>query len=495
MKDIIRRVFLFVFAMMTVLPVISQDEIRIRSCRPGLENTERAHTARRASALTGTNRAAANPYIGDRRQLVVMAAFADKGFLGDSAQTMTQWNKIFNTKYLSEDSLYGSVYDYFVDQSYEQFRITFDLHYATVDSMIKYHSTKINDENSRFLVQDVVQLLDNKVDDWAPYDWDGDSYVDQLLIIYAGKGQQDGGNDSTIWAHQWWMSEHDDSEPVKVNGADKEYFIDSYCCTQELSGKGDYGSFGTLCHEYSHCFGLPDFYYGSSCIVGSWDLMDNGNYNGDGFRPCGYSAFERAFMGWLTPEELTGKTSVDGLPALSTQPKAYIVRNDGHPDEYYVIENRQKIGWDEKLPGSGILIFHVDYDDYIFRHAAPNERIKRYTIFPANNKTVATKDNIKGWAYPNNGNNSLTITSEPAAELNNMNTDSTLYMNKPITGMAVVSSMAQFKFCYPIENGMVPATEEPAKDHGWFTIDGRQLLAPPTGKGMYIHDGKLLLIK
>ena len=89
---------MFVLALMTVLPVISQDEIRIRSCRPGLENTERAHTGRRASALTGTNRAAANPYIGDRRQLVVLAAFADKGFLGDSTQTLTQWNKIFNTR-------------------------------------------------------------------------------------------------------------------------------------------------------------------------------------------------------------------------------------------------------------------------------------------------------------------------------------------------------------------------------------------------------------
>lgn len=491
-----RRIFLFVFALMIVSQAISQDEIRTRSCRPGLENTKRAHTARRASALTGANRAADNPYIGDRRQLVVLTEFADKGFLGDSAQTISQWNKIFNTQYLSEDSFYGSLYDYFIDQSYGQFRITFDLQYLAVDSMIKYHSTKIDDENSRFLVQDVVQLLENKIDDWAPYDWDSDGYVDQLVIIYAGKGQQDGGNDSTIWAHQWWMSEHTDSKPLKVQSADKEYFIDTYCCTQELSGKGDYGSFGTLCHEFSHCFGLPDFYNGSTWIVGSWDLMDSGNFNGGGFRPCGYSAFERAFMGWLTPEELTGKElAVVGLPPLSTQPKAYIVRNDGHPDEYYVIENRQKIGWDEKLPGSGILIFHVDYDDYIFRHATPNGRVKRYTIFPANNETYASKDNIKGWAYPNNGNNSLTNTTEPAAELNNMNSDSTLFMNKPITEMVVVSKMAQFKFCYPVVDVKVPATEEPAKDYGWYTIDGRQLLSPPTGKGIYIHDGKLLLIK
>ena len=488
-----RRIFLFVFALMTVLPVISQDEIRTRSCRPGLENTERAHTARRSSALKGTNRAAANPYTGDRRQLVVLAKFADKGFLGDSAQTLTQWNKIFNTKYLSDDSFYGSVYDYFIDQSYGLLRLTFDLHYVTVDSMIKYHSTSINDENSKYLVQDVAELLKDKVDDWAPYDWDGDGYVDQLIIVYAGKGQQDGGNDSTIWAHQWWMSEHENSSAVKVNGT---YSIDTYCCVQELTGKGTYGSFGTLCHEYSHCFGLPDFYDGSTKIVNSWDLMDNGNYNGDGFRPCGYSAFERAFMGWLTLDELTKQESVVGLPPLSTQPKAYIVRNDGNPDEYYVIENRQKIGWDEKLPGSGIVIFHVDYDDYIFRHSSPNDKTRRrYTIFPANNKTYASKENIKGWAYPNNGNNSLTNTSEPAAELNTLNSDSTLFMNKPITDMAVIRSMAQFKFCYPLADGIAPVRKDSVKDDGWYTIDGRQLLSAPTGKGMYIHDGKLLLIK
>ena len=487
-----RRIALFVLALMTVCPVISQDEIRIRSCRPGLENTEHAHSARRASAR---NRSAENPYIGDRRQLVVMAAFADKEFKGDSVQTLTQWGKIFNTRYLSDDSFYGSVYDYFLDQSYGQLRLSFDLYYTTVDSMIKYRSTQTDDENSRFLVRDVAQLLDNKIDEWAPYDWDGDGYVDQLLIIYAGMGMQDGGSDSTIWAHQWWMSMHTDSEPVKVNGTDKEYLIDTYCCVQEITGKGTYGSFGTLCHEYSHCFGLPDFYVGSTNIVGSWDLMDKGNYNGDGFRPCGYSAFERAFMGWLTPEELTGMQSIDGMPALTTQPKAYIVRNDGKHDEYYVIENRQQIGWDEMLPGSGILIFHVDYDDDIFRYGVPNDRVKRYTIFPANNKTYASKDNLKGWAYPYKGNNSLTNTSEPAAELNNMNSDTTLYMNKPITEMAVAKGVARFKFCYPIEDGIAPVRMEPAKDRGWFTIDGRQLLTEPTGKGMYIHDGKLLLIK
>ena len=483
-----RKIVLFLLALMTVCPVLSQDGIRIRSCRPGLENRERAHTAHRVSAIKGTRRSSDNPYIGDRRQLVVMAAFADKGFKGDSVRTLAQWDTIFNAKRLTDSLFCGSLHDYFFDQSYGQLRLSFDLYYMTVDSMVKYRSTSSDDENSKYLVQDVSKQLDAKIDDWAPYDWDGDGYVEQLVIVFAGKGQQDGGGNNAIWPHQWWMSEHEDVSPVKVQGADKEYFINTYCCVQELSGKDDYGSFGTLCHEYTHCFGLPDFYYGSNKTVGAWDLMDFGNYNGDGFHPCGYSAFERAFMGWLTPEELTDMQIVEGLPALSDQPKAYIIRNDAHPDEYYVIENRQQTGWDEKLPGSGILIFHVDYDDYIFREAFPNTRNeKRYTIFPANDESYPSNNNIKGWAYPYNGNDSLTNTSKPAAELNNLNSDSTLYMNKPITGMAVAGGLARFRFCYPVSTGIGPVRKEPATDGGWFTIDA--------GRGLYIRDGKVVWIR
>jgi len=496
MTVILRRIIVIVLAFMTVYSVKSQDEIRIRSCRPGLENTEHKHTVHRAQVLRSTDRNQANTYSGDRRQLVVMAAFADKGFAGDSVQTLNQWNKIFNTRHLTEGSFYGSVYDYFYDQSYGQFRITFDLYYVTVDSMKQYRSTYVDDENSKYLVQDIARLMDERIDDWAPYDWDGDGYVNQLLIVYSGRGQQAGGGTNSIWAHQWWMSEHKDSWPVKVGGNGNEFYIDAYCCVQELSKADDYGSFGTLCHEYSHCFGLPDFYYGSSEIVGSWDLMDSGIYNGDGFHPCGYSAFERAFMGWLTPVELTEMQSVEGLPPLSDQPKAYVVRNEAHPDEYYIIENRQKTGWDEMLPGSGIVIFHVDYDDYIFRHSMPNDKTKnRYTIFAANNKPYVSKENIKGWAYPYAGNDSLTNTSEPCAELNNLNSDSTLYMNKPITDMAVANGMAQFRFCYPYMNGISEVNKKSAKESGWFTIDGRRLFGYPTGRGLYIYDGKVLLIK
>lgn len=480
-----RRIILFLFALLTAFPVIGQEQVQFRSCRPGLENVRHEHK----SALRRAGTATVNKYKGDRRQLVVMAAFADQGFLGDSAQTMTQWNKIFNTEYLSEGTFYGSVHDYFIDQSYGQFRLTFDLYYTTVDSMAKYRSTYTDDENSKYLVQDVSKVLMGKVDDWAPYDWDNDGEIDQLLIIYAGKGKQAGGGTNTIWAHQWWLSEHKNASPVKVDSIGKDYFIDAYCCVQELSGEGDYGSFGTLCHEYSHCFGLPDFYTSNGTLLGGWDIMDNGNYNGGGFRPCNYSSYERAFLGWLTPEELKNEGTVS-LPALQTQAKAFLIRNEAWPDEYYLVEYRQRAGWDSMLPGSGILIFHVDYDEQEFMWDWVNsDRRNRYSIFPANNDL----DEHKNWAYPYNGNNSLTNTTEPAAELNNLNSDSTFLMSKPLTEMSVSKSMASFRFQNMFT--VVSSIKEAPFGGEWFTIDGRRIEGMPDRKGLYIHEGKVVLVR
>lgn len=483
---IMKRTVVCILLTLLALPVIGQEAKITRSCRPGLENIDLSkHIKRRASALTGSNRAPENnPYKGDRHQLVVLAEFADQAFKGDSAQTMSQWGRIFNTRYLSEDSFYGSVHDYFYDQSYGQLDLSFDLIYVKVDSLKKYRSTATSDENTKYLVQDVVAIIDSQVKDWGVYDWDDDGMVDQLVIIYAGKGQNDGGSDMTIWPHQWWLSERQNFGPISVTTGTKTYQVDSYCVVQELSKHDDYGSFGTLCHEYSHCFGLPDF-YGDVNYLGSWDLMDYGNFNGNGFRPCGYSAFERAFMGWLTPIELKDAQTVVGLPALSTQPLAYLVRNEGKADEYYLIENRQKVGWDEYIPGSGIVVFHVDYDETVFHFGQPNTaKRQHYLIIPANNKPSVSTNNCSGWGYPFEGNNSLTNTSTPAAELFNLNKDSTLLMNKPITEMAMVRGTAQFKFQNTF-TGIKPVKAGQAKDDGWYRIDDR----------LYIHQGKVIWVR
>ena len=284
---------------LVTLTAIAQEKISLQGCRRGTPRPESMHLRRGG----GSERIpGGNFYHGERHQLTVLVAFNDRPCQGDEAATMEKWNKIFNVENYTEGSFKGSIHDYFYAQSYGVFNIVFDLVYVQVSGNAeKYASTKADDENSQFLVQDIMEVLKTRNIDWSQYDWNGDGFINQLLIVYAGNGMNDSSGSNLIWPHQWWMSEHvkDRQEdvycdPSPVSFGDKEYLVDSYCALNELTGETGHGSFGTICHEYSHCFGFPDFYYnGNKQTVGSWDLMDYGNYNGDGYLPAGYSAHER----------------------------------------------------------------------------------------------------------------------------------------------------------------------------------------------------------
>jgi hypothetical protein len=186
--------------------------------------------------------------------------------------------------------------------------------------------------------------------------------------------------------------------------------------------------------------------------------MDDGNNNGGGCCPPNYSAHERWLMGWLTPTELTADGTVEGLSALSDKPQAYLLRNEGYPSEYYLVENRQQQGWDASLPGSGIVVFHVDYLQDLWCGVTYDwvntQSLKRYSIIPANNSMLAVQS--AGWAYPYSDNDELTNSSTPAATLNHENTDGSLLMNKSLTEMAVdASGKGSFRFSVDGGTGIV----------------------------------------
>ena len=478
---------------------ITQQVSAQRGCRPQLSSKgvpAYVSKMRRAAMNDGDKvEVKDTTYIGNRHQLVVLAAFSDKGFSANEAETTEHWGKVLNAENFEEEPFHGSVHDYFRDQSYGQLNLSFDVHYITVGKASKYRSTQIDDENSKYLVQDIMDSLKNMDIDWSLYDWNGDGYVNQLLIIYAGKGMNDGGGSNSIWPHQWWLSKHNNCSPIKVSYNDKTYLVDSYCCVNELTSDVNGSTFGTICHEYSHCFGLPDFYNGSAKYVGEWDLMDYGNYNGTGFVPAGYSAFERMYMGWLTPVELTADTTITNMPALNDEPTVYLVRNDGHADEYYLIENRQQTNWDSKVPGNGIVIFHVDYDQNVFLYDAVNSKSRqRYTIFPANNNPMAYISTfLAGWPYPSAaGNNALTNTSAPAATLNNKNTDSTFRMSKPITNMAMDNGLASFDFMHTTTSISTPNTKNTPIGIR-YNLSGQRV--DESYKGLVIINGRKRLIK
>lgn len=168
--------------------------------------------------------------------------------------------------------------------------------------------------------------------------------------------------------------------------------------------------------------------------MNSWDLMDYGNYNGNGGTPAGFTSYERMFCGWLEPIELKEADIIQDMPALTSMPVAYILRNSGKEDEYYLLENRQQEGWDKRLSGHGLLILHVDYDRQAWEENTVNTKSQhqRMTIIPADNSPY--RFSLAGDPWPgSSGKTELSDTSTPAATLYNESAEGGKFMHHALT--------------------------------------------------------------
>ncbi len=328
--------------------------------------------------------------LGHKKAIMILANFKDKKF--QTSHDNALYQKIANQEGYSEGDFKGSMADYFKAQSRDKFTLDFDVvGPVTVSKNASYYGE--NDENGNDMyagqmVCEAVELAKQMVTDWTPYDWDSDGYVDQVYVVYAGKGEADGGASTTIWPHAYSLDEAkyygDGSGSVEVGTSEKSLKVNSYACGGELNGvTGEINGIGTMCHEYSHCLGYPDFYdidYGEESEgvqgpgMGSWDLMDGGSYNGNGFQPAGYTSYERWFAGWEEPIVLNAEdVNVTNMKSLQNDGEFYIIYNDKNANEYYLLENRQLEGWDASLPAAGLLILHCDYDAKVWENNAPND--------------------------------------------------------------------------------------------------------------------------
>lgn len=404
---------------------------------------------------------ASNVFQGTKKGLIILVQFTDSKF--KSGHDLALYERIANDENYSGNNFRGSIKDYFKAQSHGQFELDFDVAgICQLQHPYAYYgknNSQKEDVKPGEMVAEACLWAHEQGIDFSKYDWDGDGEVDQVFVLYAGHGEASYDKDpNTIWPHMYYLSASDYGKPLSLDGVT----VDTYACSSELNGDGNLDGIGTFCHEFSHCMGFPDLYdtsYAGWFGMGDFDLMCSGSYNGDSKCPAGYSAYEKAECGWLTLKDMTNieqETSIVGVQPMSADGDAYIIKNKGHEDEYYILENRQKTGWNSYLPASGLMITHVDYDADIWDWNMPNTSGKyedangntktndhqRLTIFRAGKSTDEYGDASD--LYPYGSNNSLTKISSPAATLHNTNSDGSNYMHIDINNIAVKSGKASF---------------------------------------------------
>ncbi len=294
------------------------------------------------------------------RTLVILMDFPDKPYTaGYVAGSAAAFDSILFSQGKNPS---GSMRDYYFENSYGNFTLqgTVVGWYRAAHNASYYtnncdgsHGMGPYPNNAQRLVEEAVDLADPDVD-YSQYDNDGDGYVDGIFIIHAGTGYEETSNDCEIHSHQWGINSRY-RDGVWIN----TYSIEP----EESPTNAGLTPIGVFCHEFGHVLGLPDLYdtdY-SSAGVGHWELMGSGSYNGQSRTPAGLSAWSKSQLGWLNLTNITSNQTNQQIPALAWNPVAYRLWRHGQTgSQYFVVENRQRTGFDAELPGDGVLIWHID---------------------------------------------------------------------------------------------------------------------------------------
>ena len=240
-------------------------------------------------------------------------------------------------------------------------------------------------------IKDLVEAADAEGVDWGRFDDDGpdgipnsgddDGFVDAVAVLHPTRGGECGGDGSAdrIWSHRWSLSSSTGRAETTTSPAAGGGFIqvDDYLiqpirsCGEGRDGTG-LNEIGVFTHELGHAFGLPDLYdtntqNGTHQGAGTWDLMATGSWGCDDNspdRPCYMGAWSRVQLGWAEVVEVpAGRplTSVT-LPPVETGGPVYRVASADGSGEYFLLENRQPLGFDETLHRGGLLVWQIDPD-------------------------------------------------------------------------------------------------------------------------------------
>lgn len=240
----------------------------------------------------------------------------------------------------------GSVFDYFRDNSGGKMRYTnLVTPYYTAKRPRSYYTNPIIQQPKRAweLIKEALGYFQTQGFDFGRLSVDDQSYVYATNVFYSGPCVNN-------WAQGLWPHSYHLLTPYPLGPGMQVY-------DYQMTDMGSQLALGTFCHENGHMIcDFPDLYdYGDEsngagvyCLMCAGAVLDEVN-------PANVCAYLKAHAGWV---EVT--PVVDGLEALASAEDYRVYSFEKSRTEYFLIENRVKSGRDKILPGSGLIIWHVD---------------------------------------------------------------------------------------------------------------------------------------
>ena len=447
--------------------------------------------------------------------LVILVEFNDRKFSREDFPNIA--SDIFNKENYTgfDNEVYsGSVRDYFHDNSRGNFNPKFDVYGPYTVDYSQHHIHKADS------VLDVLVAAIDAADadvDYNQYDFDGNGRVNMVYFLFAGYGSHCAGNDSTlVWPHRSIIYD-------KVNQAVlycDDVMLWDYACSVELDGWQDQQplpicGIGTICHEFSHVLGLPDFYDtdyegsgGLSNDPGYWSVMSGGSYLNDGRTPAGYSLYERYLVGFVDKIDSLTQTGDYTLEQLDKNQKGYLLTTP-EEKEFFLLENRQKdFKWNQYLPGEGMLVYRVDHtNEEVW--SMTGSQANKVNVDPSHNHYILLQaagesyyvdsdGNFQNWVrtgadpFPGERNvHELTNSTSPA----NLKTWAGLTCDYELTniqqatdGTITFTATAYDHSQDPTGINSVANTHRPSPDNHYYNLSGQRV--DGSYKGLVVKDGK-----
>ncbi|MFN4083481.1 MAG: M6 family metalloprotease domain-containing protein [Bacteroidia bacterium] len=294
------------------------------------------------------------PSLGVRKICVLLVDFADE----QAPYPISNFDNLLNQNRYNGT---GSFKDAFMEYSFGQFTPNSDVYGWFRASLPRASYGRNNPDGSqnpnymanvRALVTEAIMKADSAGVDFSQYDNDNDGDVDGLMIFQAGFGAEQGLN-GYIWSHRSTIS------TVMRDGK----AIRNYCINpskRNWGGQVGMVGIGVASHEFGHILGLPDLYdtQQNSSGTGNWGLMGGGPWLNQERTPCHFEPWCKIQLSWLNPIVIN-QTGTYNLTNSADSNIVYRV-NTPNPNEYFLLENKQRKKFDAFTPGRGLAIWHIN---------------------------------------------------------------------------------------------------------------------------------------